>query len=111
MASSRELLESIHPGMRLDRRFFLKIYGYEYTRPGFAEQVIAALEAAGCSHARQYYDDWVTAYETEHNAMMRNVAEWYVKQDFYRKDVKKPRKEQETELTKKSSTKWMDGLY
>lgn len=49
MASREELLQSIQPGMKLDKAFFLKIYGYELTWPGFAETAIKALEAAGLS--------------------------------------------------------------
>lgn len=37
MASREELLQSIGPDMRLDKWFFLRIYGYELTWPGFAE--------------------------------------------------------------------------
>lgn len=37
MASRRELLDSLKPGMHLDKNFFLKIYGYDITRPGFAD--------------------------------------------------------------------------
>lgn len=43
MASRRELLDSLKPGMHLDKNFFLKVYGYEITRPGFAEDVIKLL--------------------------------------------------------------------
>lgn len=89
VASKEELLQNINPDMRLTNNFFKQIYGYEISWLGFADQAIAALEAAECSHAREYYTDWVTAYETEHNAMMKRVAEWYSKQDFYRKDVRK----------------------
>ena len=63
--------------MRLTKDFFKLIYGYEISWPGFADQAVVALEAAGCSYARKYYDDWVAAYEKEYNAMMKNVAAWY----------------------------------
>ena len=43
MAGSRELLDSLKPGMHLDKNFFLKVYGHEITRPGFAENVIKRL--------------------------------------------------------------------
>ena len=36
MASREELLQSIQPGMRLDKDFFMRIYGYELTYPGFS---------------------------------------------------------------------------
>lgn len=60
MASRRELLDSLKPGMHLDKNFFLKVYGYEITRPGFAEDVIKRLEILGCSKAREYYTCIVT---------------------------------------------------
>lgn len=59
MASEEELLSCIAPGMRLTKDFFKRIYGYEISCPGFSGQAIAALEAAGCSKARQYYEEWV----------------------------------------------------
>ena len=37
MASREELLASIRPGMELTKNFFLRIYGYELSFPGFAE--------------------------------------------------------------------------
>lgn len=75
--SKEELLASIHPDMRLTKEFFKRIYAYEITWPGYADQAIAALETAGCSHARQYYTDWVANYEKEYNTMMKEVAAWY----------------------------------
>lgn len=80
MASSRELLESIQPGMRLDRGFFLKIYGYEYTRPGFAETALQKLEQAGCSNARNYYSSIVAEYENKRDSEIMKVAVWYREQ-------------------------------
>ena len=59
MASRRELLDSLKPGMHLNKNFFLKVYGYEITRPGFAEDVIKRLEILGCSkdvYKRQGFD-------------------------------------------------------
>lgn len=77
MASREELLASIQPDMHLTRDFIKRIYGYEISYPGFAEQAIAALEQAGCSRARQYYEDWVAEYEVAYNAEMKEVAHWY----------------------------------
>ena len=37
MASREELLQSIRPDMTLTKAFFMRIYGYEITWPGFAE--------------------------------------------------------------------------
>lgn len=66
MAGSRELLDSLKPGMHLDKNFFLKVYGHEITRPGFAENVIKRLEILGCSKAREYYTCVVTEFEYKH---------------------------------------------
>lgn len=52
MASKDELLSTIIPNMRLTRVFFLKVYGYELTWPGFAEIALTKLEEQGCSKAR-----------------------------------------------------------
>lgn len=80
MASRQELLESIRPDMKLSKGFFLKVYGYELTWPGFAEIAIVRLEASGCSKAREYYKRIVSEYEQEHEKEMKKVAEWYRKQ-------------------------------
>ena len=66
MASRKELLAAITPSMKLTRAFFLKVYGYELTWPGFAEIALTKLEEQGCSKARTYYADIVAAYEQEH---------------------------------------------
>lgn len=63
MASRKELLDSLKPGMHLDKNFFLKVYGYEITRPGFADDVIKRLEFLGCSKAREYYTCTVAEVE------------------------------------------------
>ena len=75
--TKENLLSDIKPDMRLTMDFFKKVYGYELSYPGFAEQAINALEAVGCSHARQYYVDWVNEYETKRNAELKEVAHWY----------------------------------
>ena len=71
------LLALIQPGMKLTKEFLKRIYAFELSYPGFSEQAIAALEAAGCSKTRQYYDDWVNEYETARNAELKEVAHWY----------------------------------
>lgn len=81
MASRRELLDSLKPGMHLDKNFFLKIYGYDITRPGFADDVIRRLEILGCSKARDYYTCIVSEYNHKHDQEMKRVSEWYAKQD------------------------------
>lgn len=77
MPSKQELLSSIQPGMKLTKEFMRRAYGYELSYPGFAEQALSALESAGCSKARQYYSDWVTAYEEACKAEIKPVAHWY----------------------------------
>ena len=81
MASKRELIDSLKPGMHLDKNFFLKVYGHEITRPGFAEDVIKRLEILGCSKAREYYTCIVTEFEYKHDQEMKEVARWYAKQN------------------------------
>ena len=66
--------------MKLTKNFFRRIYGYEISWPGFADRAIAALEAAGCSRARGYYETWVSEYEAERAAEMKKVAAWYVEE-------------------------------
>ena len=59
LPSKDELLNSIRPDMRLTKDFFRRVYGYEISYPGFAEEAISALEAAGCTRAREHYEIWV----------------------------------------------------
>lgn len=79
MASREELLQSISLSMKLDKDFFLRIYGYEITWPGFAETALRRLEILGCSKARTYYIDAVIEYEQKQAESVRPVAEWYAK--------------------------------
>lgn len=98
MASREELLQSIQPGMRLerlDKNFFLKIYGYELTWPGFAEVALTKLQGVGCNKARNYYTCIVVEQQYNDESVLKNVAEWYVKQDFYGKKVNESRKKQQ----------------
>lgn len=77
MASKDELLSTIIPNMRLTRDFFLKVYGYELTWPGFAENVLTRMEILGCSKARDYYTCVVAEYEHNHEKELKAAAEWY----------------------------------
>ena len=63
--------------MKLTKGFFKRVYGYELTWPGFADQAIKALEAAGCSRARQYYDMVVGECDRQYEADLAGVACWY----------------------------------
>ena len=78
MASREELLRSIRPGMRLDNAFFLKVYGYEITWPGFAETALQRFEVLGCSRAREYYQKIVSDYEESLKPGQKEAAAWYV---------------------------------
>lgn len=93
--SKKGLLDSFEPNMRLYRSLFMKIYGYELTWPGFAEDALTRLEILGCSRAREYYTRAVAEYEHKHEKEMINVAKWYRK-ELERSE--KPRtRQQETE--------------
>ena len=48
-ASKEQLLQSIAPTMKLTKGFFKRIYGYELTWPGFADQAIKALLLIRCN--------------------------------------------------------------
>ena len=65
------LLALIHPDMHLTKEFLKRIYSFELDYPGFADQAIAALEKAGCSRARQYYEDWVAEYEAAYEVEVK----------------------------------------
>ncbi len=60
MSFRQELLDSIHPGMKLNKAFFRRIYAYSIYCPEFADKAIKALTDAGCSKAQAYYDDVVS---------------------------------------------------
>lgn len=77
MPNRESLLALIQPGMKLTKDFLKRIYGYGVTDGTFPDKAIAALEAAGCSKARQYYSDWVTAYEEAYKAEIQPVGAWY----------------------------------
>lgn len=108
MASKRELLDSISLDMKLNKDFFMKVYGYELTYSGFAEDVLVRLEFLGCSRAREYYNHFVSEYEKEQDRQMKNVAKWYRKkceeefEEKKRKAVNESRKQQEAEQRKKA---------
>lgn len=91
MPSRNELLASIRPDMKLTKGFLKRIYGYELTWPGFADQAITALEAAGCSQARGYYETWVNQYKTARDAEIKSVAASYLE------DLKRGRKKGQKE--------------
>lgn len=92
--------------MHLTKEFLKRIYSFELDYPGFADQAIAALKDAGCSRARQYYEDWVAEYEVSYEAEMKKVAHWYrlecEKQwEKLKKEGEERRKQEEMELLKR----------
>jgi hypothetical protein len=95
MASREELLRSIQPGMKLDKAFFLKVYGYELTWPGFAETAIKALEDAGCSNARNYYISAVSGYQWNYRQQIKSVGEWYLKECKMKREKKQKGSEEQ----------------
>lgn len=97
MASREELLQSIQPGMKLDKAFFLKVYGYEITWPGFVDTAIKALENAGCSNARNYYISVVSGYEWSYRQQVREAGKWYLK-ECEKKGSEERRKQEIMEL-------------
>ena len=110
MASREELLASIQPDMHLTKNFIKRIYGYEISYPGFAELAIDALEQAGCSRARQYYEEWVAGYEAAYKAEIRPVAHWYrleceKRWEKRQKEGEEKRNQKETEHLQQMSNK------
>lgn len=98
MASRGELLQSICPDMMLNKAFFLKVYGYAITQPGFADTAIGMLEDAGCSRAREYYDKTVSEYERKHDKDLKKVAAWYRREcekEWKKRGEEKRKQEQE----------------
>ena len=120
------LLDSISHDMILRKSFFLKVYGYEITWPGYSEKAIKALEDAGCSKAREYYEQITTEYEDEYQEKLKDAAEWYQKKlndewerkerDYNRKEGNKLRKQQvlsnltENELTELCKRLLQEGI-
>lgn len=78
--SRESLLASIRPGMRLDRDFFLKVYGYSVTRPEYKNGALAKLQRAGCSKAHEYYNRIISKYEEQERQAMKDAAAWLVNQ-------------------------------
>lgn len=93
----RTLLDSFKVDMKLFKSTFSKIFGYDMTTPGFADDALARLEILGCSRARNYYTCITAEWQHEHDKMMKEVAHWYRGQSFEGKKVSEPRRQQEAE--------------
>lgn len=94
-ASQVQLLQSISPDMKLTKGFFRRIYGYELSSPGFREQAINALEAAGCTMARVYYDDVIGEYQRAREESLKPVAAAYLKECDQKWEQKQKRGEEQ----------------
>ena len=81
------LLALIQPDMKLTKEFLKRIYAFEISYPGFSEEAIAALEAAGCSKARQYYRDCVSEYEVARDAELDSILKGRWKGDGERRKM------------------------
>lgn len=77
--TKEKFLASIQSDMKLDKAFFLKIYGYEISYKGFSEIAIKTLECAGCSKAQDYYDLIVAEYDKKQKESQKTVAQWLSK--------------------------------
>lgn len=112
MPSKEELLQSIHPDMKLNRNFFLRIYAYEISYPGFMEIAIKSLESAGCGKAKSYYTSIVESYERELDEQLKPIAKWLREKidsdfdnqvkEYDRKQGEEKRKSQKTKLSRET---------
>ena len=93
-ASKEQLIQSIGPAMNLTKGFFLRIYGYEISWPGFEDQAIKALEDAGCSRAKAYYVEIIGDYQRQQDESIKPVAAEYAKE--YNRKWEQKEKEGET---------------
>ena len=107
LPSKDELLNSIRPDMRLTKDFFRRVYGYEISYPGFAEQAITLLETAGCLKAGNYYETWVNEFEATYEAGMKEVSAWYAEQ--CKRQWEKIQKEGEATRARQQQTQWQQG--
>ena len=106
----KPFLHSFSIGMKLYKSTFLKIYGYDITTPGFAEDALTRLEILGCSRACEYYEAVRSEWQEEHDAQMKSVAHWYKErcaeewENMKRKAVRQPREQKIQNLTREQLT-------
>ncbi len=113
----QQLLESIrfHSGKQMNKAFFLKIYGYEISFPGFAEEAIKALNDAGCSRAREYYNVAVAEYRRKQDEELKPVArelhrKWERDWEKLVKEGEEKRRQEIQSLTKEELTELCQKL-
>lgn len=109
-ANKKQLLQSIGPGMNLTKGFFRKIYGYEISWPGFADQAIKALEDAGCSRARTYYVEIIGEYQRQQDESIKPVAAWYVEKldNEWKKGQREGEEERKRQKNSSRQERWKD---
>lgn len=98
MASREELIQSIQPGVVMDETIFRKIYGYDITTPGFADNILDDLEdiyilydCSGESNPRERYKAFTRSLEDEYERELKKVSKWYnekIKEEHERKAKK-----------------------
>lgn len=106
LPNKERLLESIDPDMKLYKSTFKKIYGYEISFPGYADQALAELEKAGCSKAREYYQRIAGEIEKEHDEMMKRVGEWY--RNFTEKKGSDGLRKKQQEVEQRKKMQWAE---
>lgn len=79
LPTKEKVLDSINPDMKLYASTFKRIYGYELTYPGYAENALTELEKAGCGRSREHYARIIGEYEQKHEKDMKEVASWFRK--------------------------------
>lgn len=97
MMSREILLRSIKPDMKLTKAFFLQIYGYELTWPGFAKEAIERLKMAGCSKAEEYYNNVASEQVEKYERTRKSIAE-YLRQHKDERGAKWKSKEKQQEV-------------
>lgn len=99
----QSLLDSIKPGMKMDKGFLLRVYGHTMTNPGYSDLVIQKLKAAGCSKAKEYYDQTIAEYERQWREEIRPVARKWRKvwQEEHEKKVKEYERKEGEELRRR----------
>lgn len=97
MPNREELLQDIRPGMKLTKNFFMRIYGYEITYPGFAAVALEKLEGlyilyarGNARHPEDLYQNVVKEADERQEQGMKEAAQWYAKQlnDKWERQVK-----------------------
>lgn len=108
LPSASKLLHSIRPGIKLYKSFFLKIFDYDITTPGFAEDAISRLEILGSTKARGHYTRIVGEWKNQNEEVLHEVAAWYKKQSLTKERGDIPRQQQEAEQRKNREHQWKE---